>query len=548
MHWQAEILSPGVVWASGAVIIRPETPETKDNAHWREAHARAQARLDTIATKTQTDTDRAIVEAQIAMLNDPEWLTRVENLVATMPPRQAIIESAEEFAITLEQLADPYLKQRAQDIREVADLWCQAFSDWTEPMIRPGMAVVTASVSVHDILQWADIPIAAIICEQGSPLMHAFLIAQNLGIPVLKLSSAVANLQSLNADTPIKIDADRGYIEFGTELGLEPPSTPPAPRPDVVLDTLHVGHVTVEVMANISSVPEATRSQAFGADGVGLVRTEFLLESAGHLLSQDEQVDVYRQILHEVPGPVTFRTFDIGSDKSLSFLPSLAQEPNPALGQRGARVYLQYPDLLRTQLMALALAASNNRHLSVMFPMISNLEEWQYCRNMALQVLRELNLPNSWFHWGLMMEVPSVAFLIPELSQAQAQFGSIGTNDLYQYFVAQDREKTPQVISNSEAISTEAYAFAKFLKDIASQAHHQKIPLSVCGQLASEPKWALFLIALKIYRLSMSMSSIPKMKEYLSHRIQDDTLVNIERQVSTALSSYQQFVQWMNEA
>ncbi len=563
MHWQAEVLSSGVAWASGAVFIQLETPETKDNANWQAAHDRALARLHAIAAKTKTDNDRAIVEAQIAMLNDPEWLTRVENLVANTPPRQAITESAEEFALALEQSTDPYLKQRAQDIREVADLWCQAFSDWTQPVIRSGTIVVTATVSVHDILQWADIPIAAIICEQGSPLMHAFLIAQNLGIPVLRLPSALSKLQHLDAKTPIKIDADRGYIEFGEELVLESPTTPQTPPADVFLKTLHVGNVTLEVMANISSVQEATRSRAFGADGVGLVRTEFLLESAGHLLSQDEQVDVYRKILHEVSGPVTFRTFDIGSDKSLSFLPLLAKESNPALGQRGARVYFQYPDLLRTQLMALALAASKNRHLSIMFPMINNVEEWQYCWNMAREVLRELNLPDPWFQWGLMLEVPSAAFLIPELSQAQAQFGSIGTNDLYQYFVARDREKAPNVSSvfsgndppsldglhqgHSQAVSTEAYAFAKFLHDTAAQAHRKKILLSVCGQLASEPKWALFFIALKIYRLSMSMSSIPKIKEYLSDRIQDDTLVNIEQQVSTALSSYQQFVQWMNE-
>ena len=559
MRYKAEILSPGVAWATGIVPFHPEPPPLESHRDWQNAHAKAQKKLNTLYNLASKDNERAIIDAQIAMLNDPEWIKRVESLVTTMVPPKAIMDSADEFAVALEQLADPYLKQRAQDIRDVAHLWCQSFAEEVEPLIHPGMAVVTSAMSVHDILQWANIPVAAVICEQGSSLMHASLIAQNLGIPVLKLPAALSILPAWDGHTPVKIDAEYGYIAFGEELLSDPSPSPQEPTSDVVFHPLHKDGVTLEIMANISSAPEAARTQKFGADGVGLVRTEFLLESRGHLLSQDEQVDLYRQILHHVPGPVIFRTFDLGSDKALSFLPALAQEPNPALGHRGVRVYFQHPDILRTQLTALALSATPTKNISIMFPMISNLDEWRYCWNMGQDVLHDLHLPPLWFQWGLMIEVPSAAFLIPEFAQAQAQFGSIGTNDLCQYFVAKDREiaenswanapdsSKGMTAANSQKLGADGYAFAKFLSYIAAEAQREKMALSVCGQLASDPKWALFFIALRIYRLSMTTSSIPKIKAYLNSRLQSSGLTDIKQQTQRALSSVDEFAQWMND-
>ncbi|SMC04079.1 Phosphoenolpyruvate-protein kinase (PTS system EI component) [Sulfobacillus thermosulfidooxidans DSM 9293] len=538
MRYHAEVLSSGVTQGPWMFVLDTvEESQASTSSDWKKAHARAIATLEELSTTIAQTHEKDIIEAQILMLQDPTWLSRVEELSRTFDPKTAIWQSAEEFASSLDQIADPYLQQRAQDIRDVAVLWIQSLTNHQTVSIEPQTIVVTDKITVQDVLSWAQVPVLGIIVEEGSALMHASLIAQNMGIPVVKLPSAIKILSRQSMHPQILLNADEGYIELFDESSTGPKEDPHQNSPT----PLYIGPVIIqgqsfEIMANVSSVLEVNRARDYGADGIGLVRTEFFFEAADHLLSLDEQVDLYRLVLKNSPGPVIFRTIDIGSDKPLAFLP-LKPEANPALGQRGVRIYSQYPELLKTQLQAMLRAQDGEQPVSIMFPMISTLEEWQFCWNMAHEVINACNRPVSSMRLGIMLEVPSLLFLIPELAQHHVQFASLGSNDLYQYVLAKGREQS------TDHSSSGAFSFARAVAYASVKAQAHNLPLSVCGQLAQEPRWALLFAGLHMTRLSMASPQIPHIKAYLRDHMAN--LSVLESQVKDALSSLSSFTTWM---
>ncbi|MCL4496417.1 MAG: PEP-utilizing enzyme [Firmicutes bacterium] len=557
MRYQAQVLAPGTAQGPCFLTSDPHIAQMeKKQEDWRAARLQAVKALTQMQEELQDKASKDIVQAQILMLEDPEWTSRIEALVASNSPANAIIESAEEFAASLEQLTDPYLQQRARDIRDVAGLWCRFLREKTLSQPPGGSIVITKTLTVHDVVHWAEIGIHGIVCELGTPLMHASLVAQNLGIPVVALPQALSLFEAMDG-SEVLVDGDAGSVFINkTEQGNQR-SVAPETVPKTRLRLSWKGQ-RLQIFANVSSVAEAARSHAFDAEGIGLVRTEFLLESAGHLLGLEEQTALYRDILRQSPGPTIFRTFDLGSDKALSFWPIETHEPNPALGTRGVRLYYLYPELLRTQLTALAMAGQGPGGVSVMFPMVKDLEDWQHCRRVASDVLSELGLPPFSLHLGVMLEVPSLGFLLPELAANHAEFVSIGSNDLYQYFSATDRERStpsrPQVdlpkpsISDTSPgerhnISSADFALARFLAYISEQAGATGLPLSVCGQLATHNRWALLFTALKMFRLSVPAPAIPPLKAYLFESFRD--LPELESEAAEALSSWLLFARWM---
>lgn len=504
MRYSCTVLSPGQ--AAGPVHIASSRQAAPALTRVTVEEARDAAATKLAAHSETAKTGGDILLAQKAMLEDPELLTRVQALTASGETAQvAIHQACEEYAAVMDAADDPYLKERAADIREVEALWSDALAPVAEAPVSPGAIVVCQTLLVQDMLDWAQVPVAGVIAGQGSPLMHAALIAQNLGIPVVTVQSRDFRDQVTEGER-VAIDTQAGWVD------TEPPASSPghsASAPARIAHPISLpGGAMIEVRANISSLPEAEKIAATGADGVGLFRTEMLLEQAGRLLSAAEQEEIYREAVQKSGKPVIFRTFDIGADKSLAFL-DLPSEPNPALGLRGMRMYREHETLLHDQLTALY-RASQAGAISVMFPMVASVEDWDFCRDSAARVSEEVG--GGAVALGVMVEVPSVGFLVPELVRHQAAFGSLGTNDLSQYFFASDRE--------SRASHQSGLALVRFIHMIAQEAQASHWPLGVCGQLAADPGWAVLFAAMGIYSLSVPLPAVQPVKELLN-RVHD---------------------------
>lgn len=510
MHYSCRVLSPGSTTGPIHIVqATSEAPSTSTNV--QQARESAALQLETQAQHVTTGAD--ILLAQKSMLEDPELLARVEALISSgVSAYSAIAQACDEFANTLLEVDDPYLAQRAADIREVGQLWQNALAPVQEDACPQGSIVLCETLLVQNILTWAEIPVAGVICTQGSPLMHAALIAQNLGIPVVVMDKAA--IRDMHEGQVVSIDGANGVVDTEAQapasspteqglLGHTNPITLPSGR-------------TVEVRANIASLVEAGRTTAVGADGVGLFRTEMLLEQAGRLLSISEQEEIYRDVLRKSSGPVIFRTFDIGADKSLAFL-DMPSEPNPALGTRGMRLYRTHPTLFQDQLTALY-RASEVAPMSIMFPMVTTTEDWDFCRDQAKRVASTvLSSPANDVSLGVMIEVPSLGFLVPELALHGAHFASLGTNDLSQYFFATDRE--------SDASYHSGLALLRFIHAIAASARDVQLPLGVCGGLAADVPWAILFAAMGIYSLSVPLPSVQPIKAALSRHKEYEKLV-----------------------
>jgi phosphocarrier protein FPr len=259
------------------------------------------------------------------------------------------------------------------------------------------------------------------------------------------------------------------------------------------------GH-TVRVFANLGSVADAHAAARLGADGAGLVRTEVLFADRGTAPTVDEQADVYREISAALGGrPVTIRTWDVGGDKPLPFLP-LPTEPNPFLGERGLRVFRHRPELLTDQLEAVCRVA-REVPVRVMFPMVTTAEEVEW----ALGLLAALDPPEG-LEVGIMVEVPAAALKVEHLVKG-LDFVSIGTNDLTQYVTAADRGNT--------AVSALADGLDPAVLALIRRVAEQVEEVAVCGDLASDPDAAALLTGLGVTELSATAPQVPLVKARL---------------------------------
>ncbi len=473
-----------------------------------EARERVRQVLSDREQSAQDGDTQDILQAYQVMLDDPSWNDLISAQIGQgMSPPEAVRRAARALAESLKAVDDPYLKARAQDVLDLGHMWAQALTSngsTALPPLSQSSVVLTLTARVPDVLSWAEIPVAAIVVQEGHPTMHAALIARNAGIPMVQLT----DLNRFEDGQRVLVDGDQGVVV------IDPPEEAPPTAPSA--ETIRIGpvrlseSVTVAVYANVGSTAEVVRAQQFGADGVGLYRTEFLMEAQGRLLSRDEQIQAYREACQTQIGPITFRTVDFGSDKPLPGL-TLPPEPNPALGQRGARLYAQYPQLFRDQVFAL-LAISADFPVSIMFPMISNLRDWETCRATVHQVTEELTAqgivpkPQA---LGIMLEVPTVVFLVDQFCQRGVQFFSLGTNDLTQYLNASDRER-PGLDPHHSPL-----AWARAIQYAIAQSRSFHVPVSVCGNLGQEPQWARLLVGLGVHSLSVPAPQIPKIKAAL---------------------------------
>jgi phosphoenolpyruvate-protein phosphotransferase len=517
--------APGV--AVGQVYqMRHQEPDIEERAtdagfERREldaAIATAHLQLDTLQARLaeEADTERAaIFAAHQELLEDPEVLDAASASIrggASAPHawRQAYHAQAERIA----HLRNPLLAARASDMRDVGKrvLHLLIGHEAARQEIPPGSVLITEDLTPSETATLDRSRVAGICTSMGSATSHVAIIARALGIPAV--AGVDPRALELPAGTRIIIDGDAGTLNpqpsAEQESAIARAQAQQSVRAAADLETAQAPAVTtdghrIEIAANIGAERDAVHAVELGAEGAGLLRTEFLFMDRRTAPDEDEQTRVYRAIVQAFgrERKVVIRALDVGGDKPLSYLP-IGAEANPFLGERGVRLLLNKPDVLRTQIRAI-LRAAEAGNVALMFPMISTIAEWNTVRAMVLEEQNALGAPR--IETGIMVETAAAALIADRFAET-ADFFSVGTNDLTQYTLAMDRTN-PRMAAQIDALHP---AVLRLIERTVVAAQKHKRWVGVCGALASDPAATPVLIGLGVDELSVSVPAVPAVK------------------------------------
>jgi phosphoenolpyruvate-protein phosphotransferase len=467
----------------------------------------------------------AIFQAHMLMLEDPELLGAVRTAIEDqgVNAEAALSDAADMYARMLESLDDEYLSARAADVRDVAARVLRALLGLSES---PTAGLAAPSVLLARDLTPSDTVlldkslVLGFCTAEGGATSHTAILARGLGLPAVV--GAGPEVLAVPDGAMLVLDGSEGTLLVEPDEAalpayrarqtaaatLQVQARRRAYQPAVTRD----GH-RVEVVANVGNVEGARAALEAGAEGVGLLRTEFLYLERDRLPDEEEQYRAYRAIA-DVFGeqPVILRTLDVGGDKDLPYL-DLVQEMNPFLGLRAIRLSLTRPELFRPQLRA-ALRAGAGRNLKLMFPMVATVAEVRAARAVLeecrAELLAEGQSVAEGMKVGIMVEVPAAALMADRLA-AEVDFFSIGTNDLSQYVLAADRTNA-QVANLASGFHP---AVLRLVRDVITAAHAQGRWVGLCGELAGEPLAIPVLLGLGLDEFSMNPPAIPLAKEVL---------------------------------
>ncbi len=420
------------------------------------------------------------------------------------------------------EIDDEYLKERAGDLRDVAQRVLHNLLGQAETSLNrlaDQRIVVASDISPSESATLDRSAALALVMNTGSRTSHAVIVARSMKIPSVV---GVRNLtQRVNNGDWAIVDGYDGVIILNpTESTLfrygkiqeqkksfEARLLEVNRQPGVTLDG-----VAVSLMANIEKAEEVTKAKAYYADGIGLYRTEFLFLNSARWPSEQEQFLAYKSVAEAMaPLPVVIRTLDVGGDKPMVGKADLfPKENNPFMGFRAIRFCLEHQDIFKEQLRAI-LMASNYGKVRIMYPMISGAEELIRANAVLAECRTELKARNVPFdpdlEVGTMIEIPSAA-QTADLLARQCSFFSIGTNDLIQYLLAIDRvnDRIAHLYEPTHP------AILRTLRSVVDEAHRQKLPVSVCGEMAGDPVYAPLLLGLGVDCLSMSPAWLPSVK------------------------------------
>jgi phosphotransferase system enzyme I (PtsI) len=487
----------------------------------------------------------AILDAYLMMMGDPLLLERVirkirdEKKCAEWAVAQASDEIAKLFAPDTNE-RDAYIAERRHDVEFVCDRLLRELTGDAKqivPRLDQPVVVIARDLSPADTAGMVREPVIAFITEIGSRTSHTAIMARALEIPavvgVADALSVVRTGDTLVVDglrgevvvnpSDIMIEEARGrgarHLAFARGLLIA------RNQPCVTRDG-----EPVSLKANVELPAEAILALDHGAEGIGLYRTEFIYIDRRTMPTEDEQYELYRAVVEAVaPRPVTLRTFDIGGDKFASSF-QLPAEMNPALGLRAVRLALSRPDVFLTQLRAM-LRASAHGDLRIMVPMVASVQELREVRRLLGRAMNEVDdaghVRAKHIPLGMMIEVPSAVVMADVLAR-EAEFFSIGTNDLIQYTLAIDRGNR----SLAHLASPFHPAILRMIRQVCRAAATHAVPVALCGAMASDPLAAVLLVGLGLRELSMEAAAIPEIKEAL-RRV---TSTDCERAAEAALA------------
>ena len=491
--------------------------------------ARAQARVqlghikDRIAVAAGA-AHAYLFDAQLLLLDDPMLVARAAGIIRDerLNAESALQRALDEVSALFDKMDDPYLRERKGDVADVVGRLCMNLRAGGDPLdlfrdVEGPVVLVAEELSPSLVAQMDFDRLAAFVTDAGSWTYHTAILARSMHIP------AVTGLRHASGIIPpgavVAVDGSTGVVL------LDPP-------PDMIaelesrsrkrrvkersLDTVDEGPAVtqdgtpIRIEANVELPEETARARERGAEGIGLYRSEFLLAGTGAAsLDEEAQFEVYRRLLEGMAGGrVTVRTFDV--TETQMGLTHGAENARSPLGLRGLRLSLSFEQVFQTQLRAL-LRASMHGPLRIMFPFVTGVEELRAARAAVLQARATLaarGVPVPEVPIGIMIEVPSAALTIDLLGE-EADFVSIGTNDLIQYTLAVDR--TDDRVSGMYAPLHPA--ILRILRHVARGARRRRLPVSVCGEMAADPLLLPLLAGLGLREFSMTPAVIPAAKQ-----------------------------------
>jgi phosphoenolpyruvate-protein phosphotransferase len=531
-------VAAGVGIGAPLVLSGPEFPPELLDAVAADANTEWQglsSALETLARQFESDllsktaTEAAVLRAHLAILRDSEFGGRLQQALADAPvpitSARAISRTVEHFDQVLAATGNPYLQERALDIRDICvRLMRTIYGDEAVvpvPVLDQPTVVVAGDLTPGDFMAIRSDALRGLVLENGGRTSHTIILARAAGIPTL-VGAAGAVLMAASHAGELVVDANNGVLVSAYEARVRAyyqRETEKFRRLNARFDAFRNRQAQTAdgrrmvVAANIALADESAPAFAAGAEGIGLFRTEMLLMDRDDAPSEDEQFDAYRAAVEAGQGkPVIIRTFDIGGDKPISWL-SLPAEENPFLGVRAVRLYPRLETLFRSQLKAL-LRAANYGDLRIMIPMISTLEELRWVRAAfedELEQAQTLDANMAVPQFGIMLEVPSAALLLDKMAP-YCDFISIGSNDLAQYFLACDRGNGQL----SELYNGYHPAFLRFLNQVVQDAKQHELEVGICGELASDPKALPLLAGMGMDEISVSAPAVLRSKAGLA--------------------------------
>ncbi|MCQ2956704.1 MAG: phosphoenolpyruvate--protein phosphotransferase [Mycoplasmoidaceae bacterium] len=495
------------------------------------------AKLDKLfeETKAKLGEDKAkLFATHKLMATDLDFEDLVKNAINTKKTaEQAVDAAANELATMLAGLSDPYMKARSADVKEVGKgikdflLGKQDSFKLTQPTI-----LVCEDLESSTIMQFDKSLLKGLVFTKGNPTAHVSIFARSSELPSICMVNDLPLDASLNGKKVI-LDSTKGEILLDVTAEDEAKYSAQAKAFKEKKEALKsfigkpsktIDGVSTKIYCNIGSAEDVASVLANDGEGIGVFRSEFIYLKQTDFPTEDFQFEIYKKALVEMKGKeVIIRTFDIGADKKVSYFP-LPDEANPALGYRSVRICLDHVDMFKTQLRALYRASAFGK-LSIMVPMITNVDEINFCKKCMDEVKAELDAKNIPYakdvKLGIMIEVPVAAVCADELAQ-HVDFFSIGTNDLTQYALACDRVN-PNL---GKVYDPYHKGLMRLIKMTIDGAHkHGKI-VGMCGELARDPKVLPFLIALHIDEISLSAPYVLQTRKAISEL--DTTKINID--------------------
>ena len=525
-------VSPGLVFGparrlQAAPIKLPDGPSQQPEGDWA-ALQRALAAVAEDLEQAQSaaagragDYEAEIFDAQALFLSDEALLEPARDKVfrQRLNPARAWVDAVSEALAAWEALDDPYQRARAADLRAVGEQVLRRLLDQPARVAPAAEGIVVATdLTPAQTVGLDHALVQAIACAAGGPNSHSAILARSLGIPavvglgpsllgvaegvLLALDGEAGTVTVKPSPAALRAAEERRTRRERQEVEARRLARQPAATRDGVI---------VHVAANVAAAADAAGAVAAGADGVGLLRTEFLFLEADHMPGEDEQERAYRTAAEALDGrPLTIRTLDIGADKQLPYLPQ-PDEQNPFLGLRGIRLSLRHPEFLSAQLRA-ALRIAADHPVRIMFPMVSTVDELRRAREVLDEARASLTAAGSTvpvhLEVGIMVEVPATALLI-ESFVPHVDFFSVGTNDLAQYVMAAERGNA-EVAALADPLHP---AVLRLIERTARAAAEGGRWAAMCGEVAGHPLATPLLLGLGIAELSMAPSAIAAVKQ-----------------------------------
>lgn len=510
------------------------------------------AKILNLAKEKMEGTRASIFEAQVMILDDPVLIGKIKDRIKKekRQPEFIVNDEISKYQDMMIQSDESYMKERAQDIGDIKNRIIRNLQKkrWVSKIPHDAI-VVSDSLTPADTILLTRCNAKAFVTDHGGLTSHAAIISRSLNIPAV-VGTHNATEKIKENDTVI-VDGFHGFVlvnpdeeqlsffkeKYKKHLELQKGLEELKDKPAVTTDGFKV-----KLMANVDVTGEIDIVVTSGANGIGLYRTEQLLEELGDFPDESEQERIYSNLASRIyPEYLTIRTFDIGGDK-FKFLNY--DEPNPFLGLRGIRLLLENPALFKTQLRAV-LKASSHKNIQVMFPMISTISEIHETKKILEECKKELKDEKIKFDKnikiGIMIEVPSAAVMAKEYAR-EVDFFSIGTNDLIQYIMAVDRGNDLV----SDLYQEFSPAIIRTVSKILSDGKKENIPVSLCGEMAANTLALPLLIGLGFNSLSLSPATILYAKKIIRNisyesakQLAEDCLsYSSEKQITDRIEKY----------